>query len=69
METLVHYPVMPHLAPPTPSKDLPAAPSRSPSASPTPALSLPLYPQLPDSGRDLVVAALREAAPAAPHGG
>ena len=69
MQTLVHYPVLPHLALPYVEEghrrgEFPIAERLSDRV-----LTLPLYPQLPDSGRDLVVAALREAAPAAPHGG
>jgi dTDP-4-amino-4,6-dideoxygalactose transaminase len=61
VQALVHYPVLPHLAPPYLEEghrrgEFPVAERLADRA-----LSLPMYPQLPDSGRDLVVAALREA--------
>jgi dTDP-4-amino-4,6-dideoxygalactose transaminase len=61
VQALVHYPVLPHLAPPYLGEghargEFPVAERLSDRV-----LSLPMYPQLPEAGRDLVVAALRAA--------
>lgn len=69
VQALVHYPVLPHMAPPYAAAghgrgEFPVAERLADRA-----LSLPMYPQLPDAGRDAVVAALREAVRASAHGG
>lgn len=69
VQALVHYPVLPHLAPPYVEEghargEFPVAERLSERT-----LSLPMYPQLPDAGRDAVIAALREALRLAPVGG
>jgi dTDP-3-amino-3,4,6-trideoxy-alpha-D-glucose transaminase len=61
VQTLVHYPVLPHLAPPYLAEghvrgEFPVAERLSDRV-----LSLPMYPQLSESGQDIVVAGLREA--------
>ncbi|HXF31216.1 MAG TPA: DegT/DnrJ/EryC1/StrS family aminotransferase [Solirubrobacterales bacterium] len=69
VQALVHYPVLPHLAPPYLAEghrrgEFPVAERLSDRA-----FSLPMYPQLPDAGRDAVVAALREALRGRPGAG
>ncbi len=61
VQALVHYPVLPHLAPPYVAEghacgEFPVAERLSDRA-----LSLPMYPQLSAAGRDAVVAALLDA--------
>jgi dTDP-4-amino-4,6-dideoxygalactose transaminase len=68
VQALVHYPVLPHLAPPYLGEghargEFPVAERLSDRV-----LSLPMYPQLPEAARDLVVAALRAAVSAGTGG-
>ena len=82
VQALVHYPVLPHLAPPyLAAGAVPFGPrgekrnSHGRGEFPVAerladrALSLPMYPQLPAAGRDAVIAALLEAVRAPAHGG
>jgi dTDP-3-amino-3,4,6-trideoxy-alpha-D-glucose transaminase len=69
VQSLIHYPLLPHLAPPYLAEGHAAGEFPVAERLSARALSLPMYPQLPAAGRDAVIATLREALPASGAGG